>query len=453
MTLSWLKPLQSRLEEPVEITSLVFFRIGFGVIMLWEVVRYFRHDWIDYLYISPPFHFKYLGFEWIHPWSEGGMYVHFFALGVSAAFIGIGLFYRFSSFLFLVLFLQVFFIDSSYYLNHFYLVALVTFILLFLPAHRAFSIDCLINPAKRMSRIPFWNLLALRIQMSFVYFFAGLAKLNEDWLIRAEPMGQWLEARSEIPVLGYFFDFEWTAHFFSWSGLLIDLTAPFLLAFPRTRIPILLVLCTFQLTNSILFRIGIFPWLAILLTLLYLPPSFPATVLRKFGHSRKSGVPESRPCFSNPVALKLLSLFFLVQVILPFRHVLYPGNVNWTEEGHRFSWRMKLREKRGEVLFLVTNPKTQETRVANPADYLNEDQRFSMLGNPEMIVQFAHYLDRLVKENAGFDPVIRVKTSISLNRRPHQPLIAPEVDLSRKRLSWTPSSWILPLQPLSSDAA
>ena len=83
-----------RLFEPVDIASLVFFRLAFGGILLWEVWRYFANGWINSLYIAPAFHFTYYGFEWVKPWPGAGMYLHFLALGILAALVMLGMRYR-----------------------------------------------------------------------------------------------------------------------------------------------------------------------------------------------------------------------------------------------------------------------------------------------------------------------------------------------------------------------
>ena len=86
-----------RLFEPVDIASLVYFRIAFGAIMLWEVLRYFESDWVHRYYIDPTLYFPYYGFGWIRPWPGNGMYLHFSGLGVLAIWIMLGLWYRFSA--------------------------------------------------------------------------------------------------------------------------------------------------------------------------------------------------------------------------------------------------------------------------------------------------------------------------------------------------------------------
>ena len=88
----------------VDASSLVVFRIGFGLIMLWEVWRYWSNDWIAKYYIDPDFNFKYFGFEWVQAWPGDWMYVHYAVVAVLALFITIGLFYRLSTHLFFIAF-------------------------------------------------------------------------------------------------------------------------------------------------------------------------------------------------------------------------------------------------------------------------------------------------------------------------------------------------------------
>ncbi len=80
-----LNQLQRRLFAPVDIASIVVFRVLFGAIMLWEVYRYAEGGRIARYYIEPVFHFKYYGFGWAAPWPELGMYLHFGALGLLGA--------------------------------------------------------------------------------------------------------------------------------------------------------------------------------------------------------------------------------------------------------------------------------------------------------------------------------------------------------------------------------
>ena len=101
-----LSRLGAALFQPVDIAFLVFFRVVFGAIMLWEVYRFFSTGWIRRYFIDPSFYFGYFGFEWVKPWPGNGMYVHFAVLGVAAACILLGFLYRFA--------MPVFFIGFTY---------------------------------------------------------------------------------------------------------------------------------------------------------------------------------------------------------------------------------------------------------------------------------------------------------------------------------------------------
>ncbi len=211
-----------RLFTPVDIASLVFFRVAFGALMLWEVLRYFEYGWIGNYWITPVFHFTYFGFEWVQPWPGNGMYLHFIALGVLAGCIMLGLFYRVAATLFFLGFTYIFLLDQAQYLNHFYLICLVSLVMIFVPAHRSFSLDAWRRPEIRSGATPAWAVLILAAQMGIVYFYGGLAKLNADWL-RGEPMGSWLAPGAEWPIIGPLFTQWWSGHFFSYGGLFFDL--------------------------------------------------------------------------------------------------------------------------------------------------------------------------------------------------------------------------------------
>ena len=149
----------------VDIASLVFFRIAFGTVMLWEVFRYLRGDRIYRYWIDPSFHFTYPFFGWVHPWPGEGMILHFYLLGVLSVLIIVGLFYRLSMALFFLGFTYVFLLEQAQYLNHFYFVSLVSFLMIFVPAHRRFSIDARRRPGIRVSTTPARPLWILRAQV------------------------------------------------------------------------------------------------------------------------------------------------------------------------------------------------------------------------------------------------------------------------------------------------
>lgn len=438
--------LVRRLFAPVDLAPLVYFRMVFGAVMLWEVTRYFRYGWIERYYIEPIFHFTYYGFGWVHPWPGIGMYLHFGALGVLAVCIGLGLWYRASAVLFFLDFTYVFLLEQANYLNHFYLIALVSFLMIFLPAHRACSLDVRRRPALCARTAPAWTLWLLRAQLGIAYFYGGLAKLNPDWL-RGEPMRMWLADRTGFPLIGRWFEEAWAPYVFSYGGLLFDLLVVPLLFWRRTRPLAVAALLAFHLTNAGLFNIGIFPWFMLAATPIFFPPETLSALLRRLQAAppRPSAPPTRPDSRTQRLVLLLLGVYLGLQLLVPLRHLLYPGNVSWTEEGHNFSWHMKLRSKSGVTHFFVTEPGLGQTWEVWPEEFLSPRQERKMATRPDLMLQFAHYLADRYAAWGSPDLEVRVEAYVALNGRPYRPLIDPDVDLAAQPRSLAPAPWILPL--------
>ena len=150
-------------------------------------------------------------------------------------------------------------------------------------------------------------------------------------------------------------------------------------------------------------------------------------------------------------AVALLGAWVAVQVVLPLRHYAIPGNVHWTEEGRDFSWHMKLRDKQSSAYFEVVNG--AGARVVQPEEHLTAWQTPKMASRPEMVVQYARYLERLSEEQGEGDVEVRAHVFSALNGRPPQRLVDETADLTAvSRPWWGNASWILPLEtPLSED--
>jgi len=215
--MAWLQSFAQRLFAPIDIASLVYFRIAFGAIMLWEVWRYFSKGWISRYWIDPVMNFTYYGFDWITPLPGPGMYILFAGLGILALAMMVGWHYRLSALLFFLGFTYSFLLEQARYLNHFYLICLISFLMIWMPAHRAFSVDAQQRPAIAAQVAPAWTLWLLRAQLGLVYFYAGVAKLNPDWLA-GEPLRTWLAARTDFPVIGHLFTTEWMVYLLSYGG-------------------------------------------------------------------------------------------------------------------------------------------------------------------------------------------------------------------------------------------
>ena len=447
--------------EPVDISFLVFFRILFGGILLWEVYRYFTHGWITRYFVEPAVTFTYYGFGWVKPWPGRGMYIHFFVLGLAAACVMAGFLYRIAAPVLFLAFTYFFLLDQTRYLNHFYLVCLVSFLMCFLPAERAFSIDALLRRKIRSDVVPAWTLWLLRAQVGIPYVYGGLAKLNSDWIHGGEPMRIWLSPLTRAPGFGHLFASDWVVYSFVIGGLLIDLLVVPLLLWRRTRLFAFAGAVVFNLINAVIFEIGIFPWLMLGALLIYFPPD----LLRRFARAFMSpgegflDAPQAaiRPRSSRTLSgsqkliVGLLAAYLAVQLILPLRHYVYPGNVSWTEEGHNFAWHMKLRTKSGEAVFTVTHPRTGQTWTIKPEDQLESHQVTKMATKPDLILLFGHHLAEQ-KRREGYDDVeVRARAMVSLNGRQPQLLIDPNVDLTKERVSLLPARWIVPLTtPLGS---
>lgn len=469
MRTNLLQRLCGALFKPVDIAFLVYFRIAFGGLMLWEVYRFFTHNWISRYYIEPVINFTYYGFSWIRPWPGWGMYVHFAILAVAAAFILIGFCYRFAAAVFFLGFSYVFLLEHARYLNHFYLVCLISFLLIFLPANRAVSIDALLSPQLRSQTVPAWTLWLLRAQVGIAYFFGGIAKLNSDWLVGGEPMRIWLSPFAKLPVFGPLVQSERVVYSFVYGGLLLDLLIVPLLLWRRTRPFAFVAAIAFNLMNAVIFSIGIFPWFMLAASLIFFPPNLLRRLvqaIKSTGHSGLEPAPKTEETAAAPESevetcgqvssrqkptIWLLAAYLGVQVILPLRHYTYPGNVSWTEEGHNFSWHMKLRTKSGNSIFSVVHPQTGQTWTVDPARYLPPWQLVKMTTKPDLIVQFAHHLAE-EKRREGYDGVeVRARVMASLNGRKQQLMIDPTVDLAKEQVTLLPARWILPLTTALKD--
>jgi Vitamin K-dependent gamma-carboxylase len=445
----WRDRLNKLLFEQVSIAPLIVFRILFGLMMCAGTLRFALNGWIEDLYIKPKFHFTYYGFEWVKPLGEKGMYICFFIMGLSALAMAFGFLYRWSATLFFITFTYVELIDKSTYLNHYYFVSIISALLIFLPAGRNYSIDILIWPKYKTTHIPRYFLGIIKLQLGMVYFFAGVAKLNYDWLFEAMPLRIWLQPHTEMPVLGYFMDKTWVAYFFSWFGAIYDLSIPFLLLFSRSRTWAYLFVIAFHVLTYMLFQIGLFPFIMILCTLIFFSEKFHQSLLDSLSSFvKKAPSNQAYPWKSKPVTtrifLAILLLHFGIQLMMPFRYLLYPGNLFWTEQGFRFSWRVMLMEKAGKCFFYVTDVQTGKKSEIIPADYLTRNQEKMMATQADMILEFAHFIKEDYNKNGYPNVKVTVDSYVSLNGTGSRRYIDSCVDLGSIKESLQHKSWILP---------
>ncbi|NJO03279.1 MAG: HTTM domain-containing protein [Bacteroidia bacterium] len=432
------------------------FRVIFGLTMLMSTLRFIILGWIEDQYTQPMLHFSYFGFGWVHPMDQAGMYAVFILMAVCSVSIALGLFYRLSIISFFLLFGYVELIDVSYYLNHYYFVSLASFLMIWVPAHRYFSLDVQRNPHWKLEQVPRWCVAIFKLQLGLVYFYAGLAKINADWLLNALPLKVWLPAKDTLPLIGWLFRFLETAYIFSWGGMLYDVSIPFFLLYRPTRLWAYLAVIGFHVMTGLLFQIGVFPLVMIMFTLIFFSESFHRSMidhLRRclpvFQRLPQAGtivptLPGRAVKWRERALLSMLTLHFLIQIIFPWRYLLYPGNLFWTEEGYRFSWRVMLMEKAGTATFYVKDSRSNREGVVNNREFLNAHQEKQMAMQPDMILQFAHFLARHYEKRGVYQPQVRAEVYVTLNARPSRLLIDPRVNLVEKKDGWRTKNWIIP---------
>ena len=393
-----LEQIKTQLARPVDGASLAVLRICFGVILLWHILKQFRvsggRTFIDFFYNEPAFHFPYYGFEWVKPVPEPFMTLVFVAAAVAILFVAIGFLYRISAVVFFLLYTYTFLCDQAEYNNHYYLVCILALLLAIMPAHRRFSVDGWLaarrqpEPQKNsraapLLTVPFWTVFILRFEVFCVYFFSGLSKTTSEWLSGIPIQSAGVELRIMLDQLGVVPEFVTNLHaalFLAWGAMLFDIIVGFLLLWEPTRWFGIVCAFVFNLHNHFIFPIGIFPFLAFAIVLIFLSPDWPVQFWDRLKHWKSRLLPEkmgrktkripanlSKKLPTDVAILPNATWAFIVfwvvtQSLIPLRHYIIPGDANWTEEGQKFSWRMMLRMKTaGHIIYYVKDPELQKT--------------------------------------------------------------------------------------------
>lgn len=444
------KRIETYLQKNTSAAPLAVFRIFFGLMMFISIIRFWSKGWIEKLYIQPNFFFSYYGFEWVQPIGNY-TYLIFAICAISALLIALGYKYRLSIILFFLSFTYIELMDKTTYLNHYYFISILSFLMIFLPAANYFSMDAKKQPEKAFQYIPNWTIDSIKLLIGIVYFYAGLAKANSDWLFRAMPLKIWLPANYDLPFLGDLLQQEYIHYFFSWFGFIYDLSIPFLMFYRPTRKLGFFLIVVFHLATRILFPIGMFPYIMIVSALIFFNYKFHEKILTFITNLFSidasvfnTGKTLKFAVFSKKVRLAVLSLFFAIQILFPWRYFLYPGELFWTEEGFRFSWRVMLMEKAGYVQFKVKDTQTGKWFYVDNSDFLTSFQEKQMSFQPDFILQYAHYLADHFKSQGHRNLAIYVESYVALNGRRSQPYINPDVNLLEYEDSFQHKTFILP---------
>jgi vitamin K-dependent gamma-carboxylase len=404
--------------KPTDAAIFIYFRFFAGVFLSCELINSLTlGDFHEYTY--PEFHFTYQFFDWVKPWPVWGMVFHYLLTILAGFSFAVGIRQRLSAIILFIGYTTLFLMEKAEYVNHFYLYCLIAFWLIFMPVK---------NGSKRAA--PSWYYWLMLFHMAVVYFYAGLAKLDSEWLSFHSVQIFLNQRQWTLPGLDKILTF---------GGLFFDLLIVPLLLWKPTRMAAFITAIFFHLSNVYMFGLATFPWFSLMMTSLFLGVSWP----RRFSWF-DDFFPETDT--ETPVLSKrhfalasVLAIYCVIHLALPLRHHLYPGQVSWTEEGHMFSWRMKLRTKNGEAIFYVMNKKNNQVKIIFPQQFLTSKQYSEMIGKPDYLLQFAHYLKAKYPEAS-----IHASSKVSVNGKPAREMIDRSKDLSQKPRQVAGYDWVLP---------
>ncbi len=427
----------------IDNTPLTVFRIIFGLLLFLESVGAIFTGWITRALVEPKFTFNFIGFDFLQPLPGNGMYYYYLIMGIFGFCVMIGYRYRFAIISFFILWSASYLMQKSSYNNHYYLVCLLSFLMIFQPANKYLSVDVKRNPELKSISVPFWTSLLLIVQIGLVYFYGGVAKIYPDWL-NATPVQIFLSSKTDYPIVGSLFTKEWFHYLLSYSGLFFDLLIIPLLLFRKTRVFGFSLSVFFHLFNAIIFQVGIFPFLTLSFAVFFFKPETIRNIFLK----------KKRLYDKNEIILPqrknyyyvLIGIYFTIQILLPLRHWLIKDNVLWTEEGHRLSWRMMLRSKSGYQIFTVVDKTTQKIEKIKLANYLTQKQIAAMSTKPDMIWQFSQHLKKEYAKKEQ-DIAVYVKGNVNVNGKTFHPLVNDTIDIAS--IKWSPfkhNKWLLPYE-------
>lgn len=427
--------------KQIDNSPLLIFRIFFGILVSLECYGAIATGWVKKNLIDPEFTFNFIGLDWLQPLPGIGMYLYFIVMGTLGIFIDLGYRYRFSAGAFALLWTAVYLMQKTAYNNHYYLLILIALIMAFMPANRDYSLDARRNPSIRTNHMSAYLKWAIVLQLFIVYTYASVAKLYGDWL-DFSIIEILFKNKKSYPIIGGLLQEPLVHRVVGISGILFDLLIVPALLWKPTRKWAFVASLFFHLFNSIVFQIGIFPYLALAFTVFFFEPE----TIRKLFFKKKEPYLENVLTVppQRELVLGILSLYFLIQLVLPIRHYFIEDDVLWTEEGHRMSWRMMLRSRTGITTFKIVNHTTGNSYLVNLDDYLTRGQKSKIKSYPDFMWQFAQRLRREYDEK-GEDISVFVNSRVSINGKPYQEFIDPKIDLGN--VSWNyfgHNDWILP---------
>jgi len=444
-----LSKLYSWLKKPILNNSIVIFRIVFALSLLIQTYYFIIEKFVEQNILKPFILFPFV--DYIQPISE----FYFFHWLINPMFIlsiimltaNIGMLInkiaRISTFIFLCCFSYFWLLDKGYFNNHYYFISIICFLIILTNQN---------NPFNQNNYVPRIQLVALQAMIIIIYFIAGLNKLTPYWLIDMQPVTHILETKHNLTGHKFLIN-PITISMMTYGGLIYDLCIGFLLLIRPTKIFAFLLVILFNCINYFLFRdvgeIGAFPLIMISTLTLFISP-------KKWGEVFKINPFNEKYFFHNPIKDLIIISFIIIQCIIPFRHLLFSGYVDYNGIGQRFSWRMKTMYKEphttGGIAFDVHVKKNQnKQKIAHfnlsniedfsnkydmPNMYLTNKQKTALFYYPDMIPKFCSSVEKILKKrlskeiHGDFDIIINANCKVGFMGRSPKETINYNVDLT-----------------------
>jgi len=444
--------------EPQSVLSMALLRIALGVCVMFQAYRKGARVFSGTAE-QDGLAFVYQLFEWVK-YSPDQAELLAFCWFVSGLAFAAGFMFRVTAPICTLLTIYQFLISPEAYLNHEYMAVIFLLLMSVGPSHHRLSIDRLIWRFPGFA--PRYHLLTLRIQTEIILVYAGLVKINADWL-QLQPLSNWLIDLQDLFFLGSLWNQQWAVAVGAYGIILLHVFGAPLLFFRRTRLWIFLLYIPFHLTNAMIFLIDIFPWMTIAATTLFFEPDWPGRVLAAVSarirqvrdwsyHAIEQTAVMHQPGRLDLMLLSFYTLWLFMQIVIPTRPMLYPGPVAWTGEGHRFSWRMMLDRKTcPTMLFVITDQNSQVFFVVNPKTLMFTPKVERICREPDHILRLAHQIRERHIEDFHLPENTRIYAVImkSVNYRAASLYADPTVDLGQEKLSFKHYSWILAQEKLN----
>ncbi|EDO38994.1 predicted protein [Nematostella vectensis] len=469
------KGILSRIQEylltPCDPSNLAILRILFGLFMVIDIpqergLSSLHSRWEEGMCYFPLFNV-------LQPLSVDWMHIVYLVMLAGASGIFLGFMFRISCILFIIPYWYVFWLDKGVWNNHSYLYGLFSIMLLMTDSNRYWSLDGLINPKIRNAEIPKWNYFLFRFQVFLVYFYAGIKKLDQDWMTGYSMTGLSKEWVFD-PFRAFLSDETIDLVLVHICGLCFDLFVGFFLLFDKTRPIGILFALAFNGMNSQMFHIGMFSYTMMATLPLFCSPSWPKKLFSRmpswltfilpttdaaqqshhclYEAAKDKQVNSKQASLQQLLMLTVFACYVAAQLFLPYSHFITKGYNGWTQGLYGYSWDMMVHSwSTQHVRIKVVDQVTGKEIFIKPGAFIGGGRRRHSRWNshPDMIKQYVDCLAEKLKAREDLDisePAIYLDIWRSMNRRFQQRFVNPNIDILHA--DWSPfqkTTWVQPL--------